>query len=82
MAVVQAAPRIGAVHVPVAGSDPPARLSLIVDSAAPVLVVSAGEVTEGAPQADRSGRFTGFPAEGTAGEPSHQAPACLRHRGR
>lgn len=73
VAVMQAALRIGAVYVPVAGSNPPARLSLIVDSAAPSLVVSDSESTERASQSDWAGRLASFPdllAEGTAGAPS------------
>ncbi|MGW6056101.1 amino acid adenylation domain-containing protein [Streptomyces sp. NPDC055189] len=73
IAVMQAALRLGAIYVPVAGSNPPARLSLIVDSAAPALVVADGEGAERASRADWSGRVASFAdllAEAPAGSPS------------
>ncbi|OEV03301.1 amino acid adenylation domain-containing protein [Streptomyces oceani] len=61
VAVMQAALRIGAIYVPVTGSNPPARLSLIVDSADPTLIVADGEAAERATDADWSERLTSFP---------------------
>lgn len=46
IAVMQAALRVGAIYVPVTGSNPPARLSLITASAAPALVVADAEAAE------------------------------------
>ncbi|MDT0346921.1 amino acid adenylation domain-containing protein [Streptomyces litchfieldiae] len=40
VAVMQAALRLGALYVPVTGTNPPARLTLITESAAPALVVA------------------------------------------
>ncbi len=72
VAVMQAALRIGAIYVPVAGSNPPARLSLIAQSAAPALVVHDGESAERGKPADGAGRLVGFSdllAEAAAGAP-------------
>lgn len=52
VAVMQAALRIGAIYVPVTGSNPPVRLSRITESAAPALVVADEDAAERARRAD------------------------------
>lgn len=52
VAVMQAALRVGAVYVPVTGSNPPARLTAITTSAAPALVVADEEAVRRARGAD------------------------------
>ncbi|MEU9337996.1 amino acid adenylation domain-containing protein [Streptomyces sp. NPDC048290] len=61
VAVMQAVLRIGAIYVPVTGANPPARLALIVDSAAPVLVVADAEAAPRAAQADWAERVVSLP---------------------
>jgi amino acid adenylation domain-containing protein len=78
VAVMQAALRIGAVYIPVTGSNPPARLSLIVDGAAPALVVADAGAAERAAGADWAGRLVSLAdllAEGLPGT----APAPYRN---
>ncbi|MCW1094149.1 amino acid adenylation domain-containing protein [Streptomyces sp. RS2] len=82
IAVMQAALRIGAVYVPVTGTNPPARLSLIVDSAAPAVVVADGDAAERAARAGWSGPLVSFPdllAEGARGPAGDVPPTPYRN---
>lgn len=79
VAVMQAALRIGAVYVPVTGSNPPARLTRIAESCAPALVVADADAADrardagwdAAPLAD----VDRLHAEGAGAEPPAAHPA-------
>ncbi|ONK11247.1 amino acid adenylation domain-containing protein [Streptomyces sp. MP131-18] len=80
IAVMQAALRLGALYVPVTGTNPPARLALIVRSAEPVLVVADEEAERRARAADwDAAELLGFAPllrladEGAAAPPHHPA---------
>ncbi|MBZ4016053.1 AMP-binding protein [Streptomyces purpurogeneiscleroticus] len=75
IAVMQAALRLGAIYVPVTGSNPPARLIKIVDDARPVLVLGDEAALRRADGRDLGAKLLGFADLYPAAVPTRERPA-------